>query len=137
MPVAIALFVALHHSRLAQARNDITATVDVRDLQQTVLADGTVNARKLVSVGAQVRADCGVLGMLSLLASAIASRISGVTFVYSAPAMAREFFCSGLIGVIFGFFPARQAARLQPIHTLEREQPQARRSGGSVSQTHR
>ncbi|QYM97138.1 efflux RND transporter periplasmic adaptor subunit [Dickeya ananatis] len=54
LPVAIAFFVAIHLLRPAPAKNYITAAVDVRDLQQTVLADGTVNARKLVSVGAQV-----------------------------------------------------------------------------------
>ncbi|UJR53325.1 MacB family efflux pump subunit [Dickeya zeae] len=64
----------------------------------------------------------GVLGMLlSVLAGAIASHVSGVTFVYSATAMVAAFLCSSLIGVIFGFFPARRAARLQPIHALERE----------------
>lgn len=31
------------------------------------------------------------------------------------------FFCSSLIGVLFGFFPARRAARMDPIHALERE----------------
>ncbi|AUQ24332.1 efflux RND transporter periplasmic adaptor subunit [Dickeya zeae] len=54
LPVAIAVFAAILLSRPAPARNYITAAVDIRDLQQTVLADGTVNARKLVSVGAQV-----------------------------------------------------------------------------------
>ncbi|MGM3161977.1 efflux RND transporter periplasmic adaptor subunit [Dickeya undicola] len=50
----IALFIVFRLSRPAPPPNYITATADVRDLQQTVLADGTVNARKLVSVGAQV-----------------------------------------------------------------------------------
>ncbi|QYM92179.1 efflux RND transporter periplasmic adaptor subunit [Dickeya zeae] len=54
LPVAIAVFAAILLSRPTPARNYITAAVDIRDLQQTVLADGTVNARKLVSVGAQV-----------------------------------------------------------------------------------
>lgn len=31
------------------------------------------------------------------------------------------FFSSSLIGILFGFFPARRAARLDPIHALERE----------------
>ncbi|WP_083961132.1 MULTISPECIES: efflux RND transporter periplasmic adaptor subunit [Dickeya] len=40
--------------RAAPPPDYITAPVDIRDLQQTVLADGTVTAQKLVSVGAQV-----------------------------------------------------------------------------------
>ncbi|QWT39553.1 MacB family efflux pump subunit [Dickeya dadantii] len=64
----------------------------------------------------------GVLGvMLSLLAGAIASRVSSVAFLYSATSMVAAFLCSSLIGVIFGFFPARRAAQLQPIQALERE----------------
>ncbi|GAB7214356.1 hypothetical protein OS42_09670 [Dickeya oryzae] len=64
----------------------------------------------------------GVLGMLlSVLAGTLTSHLSGVTFVYSATAMVAAFLCSSLIGVIFGFFPARRAAQLQPIHALERE----------------
>ncbi|MFB1117533.1 MacB family efflux pump subunit [Dickeya dadantii] len=64
----------------------------------------------------------GVLGvMLSLLAGAIASRVSSVAFLYSPTSMVAAFLCSSLIGVIFGFFPARRAAQLQPIHALERE----------------
>ncbi|NAS61046.1 hypothetical protein CVE36_01450 [Pseudomonas syringae pv. actinidiae] len=64
----------------------------------------------------------GVLGvMLSLLAGAIASRVSNVAFLYSPTSMVAAFLCSSLIGVIFGFFPARRAAQLQPIHALERE----------------
>lgn len=31
------------------------------------------------------------------------------------------FISSSLIGIVFGFFPARRAARLDPIHALERE----------------
>ena len=36
-------------------------------------------------------------------------------------AVLMAFFCSSLIGVLFGFFPARRAARMDPIHALERE----------------
>ncbi|WP_035345748.1 MULTISPECIES: MacB family efflux pump subunit [Dickeya] len=64
----------------------------------------------------------GVLGVgLSLLAGALASHLSEVTFIYSADSVIVAFICSSLIGVIFGFFPARRAAHLQPIQALERE----------------
>ena len=41
-------------SRAAPAAAYITASVERRDLEQSVLADGTLQAQKLVSVGAQV-----------------------------------------------------------------------------------
>ncbi|ACS86962.1 MacB family efflux pump subunit [Musicola paradisiaca] len=64
----------------------------------------------------------GVIGViLALLAGTVASHLSSVTMIYSATSMVVAFVCSSLIGVIFGFFPARRAAQLQPIHALERE----------------
>ena len=41
--------------------------------------------------------------------------------IYSPASIVAAFVCSSLIGVVFGFFPARRAARLDPIHALERE----------------
>ncbi|MGL6020656.1 MAG: MacB family efflux pump subunit [Gibbsiella quercinecans] len=41
--------------------------------------------------------------------------------VYSLGSIVAAFVCSTLIGVIFGFFPAKRAAAMDPIHALERE----------------
>lgn len=41
--------------------------------------------------------------------------------VFSASAVAGAFVCSSLIGVVFGYMPARNAARLQPIEALGHE----------------
>jgi macrolide transport system ATP-binding/permease protein len=35
--------------------------------------------------------------------------------------MAAAFACASLIGVVFGFLPARSAARLDPVQALARE----------------
>ncbi|MFC3394507.1 efflux RND transporter periplasmic adaptor subunit [Brenneria rubrifaciens] len=51
--VAIAVLIYWFISRPAPGLNYITTTAEVADLEQTVLADGTIEAQKLVSVGAQ------------------------------------------------------------------------------------
>ncbi|CAI0693314.1 MacB family efflux pump subunit [Serratia ficaria] len=65
----------------------------------------------------------GTLGVLLSLAIGLAfSQFSGnFSMVYSAGSIVAAFACSTLIGVIFGFFPAKRAAGMDPIHALERE----------------
>ncbi|MBN3136195.1 MacB family efflux pump subunit [Pectobacterium punjabense] len=46
---------------------------------------------------------------------------SNFSMIYSSASIIAAFLCSSLIGIIFGFFPARRAARMEPIHALERE----------------
>ncbi|RQM85955.1 MacB family efflux pump subunit [Aeromonas dhakensis] len=60
--------------------------------------------------------------LLSLLVGVLFGHFSSqFTLSYSLDAVLMAFFCSSLIGVLFGFFPARRAARMDPIHALERE----------------
>ncbi|MFS1165287.1 FtsX-like permease family protein, partial [Aeromonas salmonicida] len=60
--------------------------------------------------------------LLSLLVGVLFEHFSSqFAMRYSASAVLAAFFCSSLIGVLFGFFPARRAARMDPIHALERE----------------
>ena len=46
---------------------------------------------------------------------------SSFTLVYSTLSMVVAFVCSTLIGVIFGFMPANNAAKLNPVDALARE----------------
>ncbi|WP_253207025.1 MacB family efflux pump subunit [Verticiella alkaliphila] len=66
----------------------------------------------------------GVLGIL--LALGVGELISSVagdsfTMVYSTTSMVAAFACSTLIGIVFGFLPARNAARLDPVDALARD----------------
>ena len=65
----------------------------------------------------------GVLGIaLSLLIGEVFSAFSkSFTMVYSMTSIVAAFACSTLIGVLFGFLPARNAARLDPVVALTRE----------------
>lgn len=65
----------------------------------------------------------GVLGILLALGVGVAVSVSGgsYTLVYSTASMVLAFVCSTLIGVAFGYLPARNASRLDPVDALVRE----------------
>ena len=65
----------------------------------------------------------GALGVLAALGAALVFRAFGSTFsfVYSGASIVAAFACSTLIGVVFGWLPARGAAQLDPVDALARE----------------
>ncbi|MDM9560955.1 MULTISPECIES: MacB family efflux pump subunit [Bordetella] len=66
----------------------------------------------------------GMLGiLLSLGLGVLVAQASGGSFrlIYSGASMVAAFVCSTLIGVGFGYLPARNAARLDPVESLARE----------------
>ena len=65
----------------------------------------------------------GLLGvMLAMSLGYLFSQVtSAITLVYSPTSIISAFICSTLIGVVFGFLPARNAARLNPVDALARE----------------
>ncbi|MGE4559233.1 MAG: MacB family efflux pump subunit [Desulfobulbus sp.] len=65
----------------------------------------------------------GLLGVALALGLGLAVKLSGSDFkmAYSTSAMISAFLCSTFIGVLFGFLPARNAARLDPVVALTRE----------------
>lgn len=65
----------------------------------------------------------GILGiLLAYLVGALFSALGGsFPMIYSVNSIIAAFTCSTLIGVLFGFLPARNAARLDPVAALARE----------------
>ena len=65
----------------------------------------------------------GLLGVaLALGAGALLAQLQvDLRLVYSTPTIVLAFLSSTLIGIVFGFLPARSAARLDPVDALSRE----------------
>jgi macrolide transport system ATP-binding/permease protein len=65
----------------------------------------------------------GLLGVLLALSfgAVFAHFVSSFRLIYSTASIVSAFACSTLIGVVFGFLPARNAARLNPVDALARE----------------
>jgi putative ABC transport system permease protein len=64
----------------------------------------------------------GLAGIVLGLGGAFAgAKVLEVPFVWNPGIVAVAFLFSGAVGVIFGYFPARKAARLDPIDALRHE----------------
>ncbi|WP_261818122.1 MacB family efflux pump subunit [Vibrio gallicus] len=64
----------------------------------------------------------GIFGIALAYLIGFVIQVSGseLTMIYSFSAMASAFLCSTVIGILFGFLPARNAARLSPVDALTR-----------------
>ncbi|MFC5395324.1 ABC transporter permease [Bosea vestrisii] len=83
--------------------------------QRDVLSQFLIEATTLATIG-------GAVGIaLGIGAATAITRFAGWPFVISPQTILVAVGVSGLIGVFFGFYPARQAARLDPIEALRRE----------------
>lgn len=83
--------------------------------QRDVLAQFLIEATTLATIGGAVGIALGVGAALAI------ARIAGWPSVVSLETILVAVGVSGMIGVFFGFYPARQAARLDPIEALRRE----------------
>jgi putative ABC transport system permease protein len=100
---------------VTERTREIGIRLAIGALESEVLAQFLVEAVILTTVG-------GVIGMsLGLLGSYAAANALGFPFIVEPSVVVTAFVFSALVGVIFGYVPARRAARLDPIEALRHE----------------
>jgi putative ABC transport system permease protein len=100
---------------VTERTREIGIRLAIGALERQVLSQFLVESIVLALFG-------GVIGIaLGLAIAAVGSALMEVPFSADPLVVAMAFAVSALIGVIFGFFPARRAARLDPIEALRRE----------------
>jgi len=100
---------------VTERTREIGVRLAIGALEYDVLMQFLVEAVVLSSLG-------GLVGVaLATAASFIAARLMQVPYIFNPGINLLSFLFSAAIGVIFGFFPARRAARLDPIDALRHE----------------
>jgi putative ABC transport system permease protein len=83
--------------------------------RRDILAQFLIEALTLSGIG-------GLIGIaVGLTVSALISRVGNISFAFSPTTLAIAFLFSLGVGIVFGVWPARQAARLDPISALRYE----------------
>jgi putative ABC transport system permease protein len=100
---------------VTERTREIGVRLAIGALEREVLLQFLVEAAVLSSFG-------GVVGIaLALIASIGLASVLQVPFVFSAWIVALAFVFSTAVGLVFGYFPAKKAARLDPIEALRHE----------------
>ncbi len=100
---------------VTERTREIGIRLAIGALEREVLLQFLVEAVVLSSFG-------GVVGIiLGLAAAAVGASGLEVPFVLNLKIVVVAFVFSAMVGVVFGFFPARRAARLDPIEALRHE----------------
>jgi len=100
---------------VTERTREIGTRLAIGALEREVLLQFLVESVVLASFG-------GLTGIVLALAVSLGlSSALQIPFVFNAPIVVVGFLFSGAIGIIFGYFPARKAARLDPIEALRHE----------------
>jgi putative ABC transport system permease protein len=100
---------------VTERTREIGTRLAIGALERQVLLQFLVEAVVLASFGGLI----GIIAGLSL--AALGAHLLEMPFILRPGIVVTAFFFSGAVGIIFGYFPARKAARLDPIEALRYE----------------
>ena len=100
---------------VTERTREIGLRLAIGALEREVLLQFLIEAVVLAALG-------GLIGIaLATLASVVLAGVMDVPYVFNVSVNLLSFVFSAGIGVVFGYFPARRAARLDPIEALRHE----------------
>ena len=100
---------------VTERTREIGIRLAIGAMEQDVLLQFLVESVVLSSFG-------GLFGIVfGLAAAALGAHVMHMPFIFSPGIVAVAFLFSSAVGIVFGFFPARKAARLDPIEALRHE----------------
>ena len=100
---------------VTERTREIGVRLAIGALEREVLLQFLVEAVVLAALG-------GLIGIVLATAASIAlARVMGIPYLFDPSINLLSFVFSAGIGVVFGYFPARRAARLDPIEALRHE----------------
>ena len=100
---------------VTERTREIGIRLAIGALEREVLLQFLVEAAVLSSFG-------GLVGIVLALAASVGlASLLNVPFVFNASIVAIAFVFSAAVGLVFGYFPAKKAARLDPIEALRHE----------------
>ena len=100
---------------VTERTREIGIRLAIGAFERDVLTQFLVEAMVLASFG-------GLFGVLLALAvSAVLAQVLQIPLILNPGIMILAFLFSGAVGVVFGYFPARRAAQLDPIEALRHE----------------
>jgi putative ABC transport system permease protein len=100
---------------VTERTREIGTRLAVGAMARDVLLQFLVEAVTLAAIG-------GLIGIvLGIAAGAAATHAFKVPFVFNSGIVLLSFAFAAAVGVVFGYFPAQRAARLDPIEALRHE----------------
>jgi len=100
---------------VTERTREIGIRLAIGALEREVLTQFLVEAVVLSSLG-------GLIGIaIAICSSVVLAYVLRVPFIFNTGIVIVAFFFSAAVGMVFGYFPARKAARLDPIDALRNE----------------
>ena len=100
---------------VTERTREIGLRLAIGALEREVLLQFLIEAVVLAALG-------GIIGIIfATVASIVLAGVMGVPYLFDPAINLLSFMFSAGIGVVFGFFPARRAARMDPIEALRHE----------------